>query len=97
MNSAVLSRNSQWSMFVYYHVLLMYFSPEKGREALRQSLTAFRCLTSGRELPNIPANQAKFAEFAHTSCELCEFHAFCTKINPHLVHFYRPLTIDREH
>ena len=45
----------------------------------------FRCLTSGRELPKIPANQAKLAKFAHTTCELCELRAFRTKIHPHLV------------
>ena len=39
--------------------------PRKGREALRQSLTAFRCLTSGRELSEIPADQAEFAQFTH--------------------------------
>ena len=39
----------------------------------------FRCLTSGRELPRIPANQAKFAQFAHIPHELCELHAFRTK------------------
>ena len=43
----------------------------------------FRCLTSGRELPKIPANQAKFAQFTHISRELREFHAFCTKIHPY--------------
>ena len=36
----------------------------------------FRCLTSGRELPKIPANQAKFTEFAHISRELREFREF---------------------
>ena len=55
----------------------------------------FRCLTSGRELPKIPANQAKFAQFAHISCELCEFRAFHVKIHPYLVCF-RSLTFDRE-
>ena len=47
----------------------------------------FRCLTSGRELPKIPANQVKFAQFAHRSCQLRKFCAFHTKIDPHLVHF----------
>ena len=32
----------------------------------------FRCLTISRELSEIPANQAKFAPFAHKSCELHE-------------------------
>ena len=34
----------------------------------------------------IPANQAKFAPFTHKSHELCEF---CTKIHPHLVHYFQ--------
>ena len=34
----------------------------------------------------IPANQAKFAPFAHKSSELREF---CTKIHPHLVHYFQ--------
>ena len=37
------------------------------------------CLTSGRELPKIPANQAKFAQFAHIPRELRELRAFHTK------------------
>ena len=45
----------------------------------------FRCLTSGRELPKIPTNQVKFAQFAHISRELCEFRAFRTNIHPYLV------------
>ena len=49
-------------------------------------IVCFRCLTSGRELPKIPANQTKFAQFAHTSRKLRELHAFCTKFYPHLVH-----------
>ena len=52
-------------------------------------LYSFRCLTSGRELPKIPANQAKFAQFAHTSRELRKLRAFCTKIHPHLVHYFQ--------
>ena len=32
----------------------------------------FRCLTSGRELSEIPANQAKSAPVTHKSHELCE-------------------------
>ena len=46
----------------------------------------FRCLTSGREFPKIPANQAKFTQFAHLSRELCEFHAFHSKLIHILVH-----------
>ena len=34
----------------------------------------------------IPANQVKFAPFAHKSHELCKF---CTKIHPHLVHYFQ--------
>ena len=40
----------------------------------------FRCLTSGRQLPKIPVNQAKFAQFAHISRELREFCAFRSKL-----------------
>ena len=40
----------------------------------------------GRELPKIPANQAKFAQFTHRSQELRELHAFCAKLHPYLVH-----------
>ena len=65
--------------------IINVFFPRQGREALRQSLTAFGCLTSGRELSEIPANQVKFAQFANRSCELHKFHAFCTKIHPYLV------------
>ena len=43
-------------------------------------ILCFRCLTSGRELPKIPANQAKFAHFAHISCELREFRTFHSKL-----------------
>ena len=53
---------------------------------LTHYIVCFRCLTSGRELPKIPTNQTKFAQFAHTSRELHEICAFCTKIHPHLVH-----------
>ena len=52
-------------------------------------VVCFRCLTSGRELPKIPANQPKFAQFAHTSHELHELCAFHTKIHPHLVHYFQ--------
>ena len=34
----------------------------------------------------IPANQVKFAPFAHKSRELCKFR---TKIHPHLVHYFQ--------
>ena len=56
---------------------------------LTHYIVCFRCLTSGRELPKIPANQAKFAQFAHRSRELRKFCAFCTKIHPHLVHYFQ--------
>ena len=49
---------------------------------LTHYIVCFRCLTSGRELPQIPANKEKFAQFAHRSREL---RAFRTKIHPHLV------------
>ena len=45
----------------------------------------------GRELSEIPANQAKFTPFAH---KLCELREFCTKIHPHLFTIFR--TINRE-
>ena len=51
VNSAVLSRNSQWSMFVYYQYIIMYYY--------------FRSLTIDRELQEIGANQAEFVQFAH--------------------------------
>ena len=50
-NSAVLSCNSQWSMFVYYQCIIMYYY--------------FRSLTINRELQEIGANQAEFAPFDH--------------------------------
>ena len=53
---------------------------------LTHYIVCFRCLTSGRELPKITANQVKFAQFTHRSHELCKFCAFHTKFNPHLVH-----------
>ena len=49
-------------------------------------ILCFRCLTIGRKLSEIPANQAKFAPFAHKFCEL---HEFCTKFHPHLVHYFQ--------
>ena len=65
----------------------------ESRENLHHLLTyytlCFRCLTSGRELPKIPA---KFAQFTHISRE---FRAFCIKIHPYLVCFRSP-TFDRE-
>ena len=39
----------------------------------------FQMPTSGKELPKIPVNQAKFAQFAHIPRELRELHAFRTK------------------
>ena len=39
-----------------------------------------------REPPEIPVNQAKFTPFAHKSHEL---HEICTKIHPHLVHYFQ--------
>ena len=42
-------------------------------------ILCFRCLTIGRELSEIPANQAKFAPFTHKFCELCKIR---TKIHP---------------
>ena len=47
----------------------------------------FRCLTSGRERREIPANQAKFAQFAPISRELREFHALHTKIHTYVIDF----------
>ena len=41
-------------------------------------ILCFRCLTIGRELSEIPANQAKFAPFTHKFRELREI---CTKIH----------------
>ena len=35
-------------------------------------INAFRCLTIGRELVEIPANRPDFAHFAHSSGELHE-------------------------
>ena len=43
----------------------------------------------GRELSKIPANQAKFTPFTHKFHELRELHAFCTKIHPHLIHYFQ--------
>ena len=55
-------------------------------QLLTYYILCFRCLTSGRELSKIPANQAKFTQFAHISCELHEFCAFHSKIHSYLVH-----------
>ena len=52
-------------------------------------ILCFRCLTIGRELSKIPANQAEFAQFAHRSGELHELRAFRTKSHPHLVHYFQ--------
>ena len=41
-------------------------------------INAFRFLTIGRELSEIPANQPDFVHFGHSSCELreiCTIHA----------------------
>ena len=51
--------------------------------------TLFSDACPGRELSKIPANQAEFAQFTHRSHELRELHAFCTKIHPHLVHYFQ--------
>ena len=56
---------------------------------LTHYILCFRCLTIGRELSEIPANQAEFAQFAHRSHELRKLRAFCTKIYPHLVHYFQ--------
>ena len=40
-------------------------------------INAFRCLTIGRQLSEIPANQPNFAHFTHSSCELHEIRAIC--------------------
>ena len=47
----------------------------------------FRCLTSGRERREIPANQVKFARFAPIHRELREFRALRTKINTYVIDF----------
>ena len=47
----------------------------------------FRCLTSGRECREIPANQVKFTRFVPISRELCEFCALRTKINTYVIDF----------
>ena len=42
-------------------------------------INAFRFLTIGRKLPEIPVNRPDFAHFAHSSCELreiCAIHAY---------------------
>ena len=49
-------------------------------------ILCFKCLTDSRELSEIPVNQAKFAPFAHKFHKLREF---CTKIHPHLVHYFQ--------
>ena len=38
-------------------------------------INAFRFLTIGRELSEIPANRPDFTHFAYSSCELREIHA----------------------
>ena len=37
----------------------------------------FRCLTSGRELPKIPANYADSVQFTHNFRESREIHTIC--------------------
>ena len=59
---------------------------QNSHHLLTHYIVCFRCLTSGRELPKIPANQTKFAQFAHRSRKLRKLHAFRTKFYPHLVH-----------
>ena len=41
-------------------------------------INAFRFLTIGRELSEIPVNRPDFAQFAHSSCELHEIHTIRT-------------------
>ena len=52
-------------------------------------ILCLRCLTIGRELSKIPANQAEFTQFSHRTRELRELCAFRTKIHPHLVHYFQ--------
>ena len=47
----------------------------------------FRCMTSGKERREIPANQVKFARFVPISRELREFRALRTKINTYVIDF----------
>ena len=79
-NSSVLSHNLQWSMLCIINVLsciINVFFPRKGREALRQSLTVFRCLTIDREPSKIPANYADSAQFTHIAHELRKIRTNC--------------------
>ena len=41
-------------------------------------INAFRFLTIGRELSEIPANRPDFTHFAHSSCELRKIHTIHT-------------------
>ena len=41
-------------------------------------INAFRFLTIGRELSEIPANRPDFVHFAHSSCELCKIRTIRT-------------------
>ena len=43
----------------------------------------------GKELSEIPANQAKFASFTHKFHELRKLCVFRTKIHSHLVHYFQ--------
>ena len=54
-------------------------SPRNLHHLLTLHLT-FQMPTSGRELLKIPANQAKFAQFAQLPRELREFHASRSKL-----------------
>ena len=87
-NSTVLSHNLQnvnvCVLSMYYHVLLMYF-PREREGSLQQSLTTLRCLTISRELSEIPANQVKFAPFAHKSRELCEIRTIYSSTSSSLL------------
>ena len=80
-----LQNSSELCKFCAIHPQLPRIT-RNSHHLLTHYIVCFRCLTSGRELPKIPANQTKFAQFAHTSCKLRELCAFHTKFYPHLVH-----------
>ena len=80
-----LRNSSELCKFHAIHLQLLQIT-RNSHHLLTHYILCFRCLTSGRELPKIPANRMKFAQFAHTSRELCELRAFHTKLHPHLVH-----------
>ena len=52
----------------------------------------FRCLTSGRELSEITANQVKSAPFAHKSHKLHEICTFYSSTSSSLLSDLRPMT-----